>query len=427
MSIVTEAKKRLRDSLLRNSIFIMGGTALSSLLAFAFWIIVARFYPVTDVGLAGALVAAMGLVAAFSTLGFHIGVIRFLPIVEDKRGIINTCFIVVGACSLLASAIFIAGIPVWSKDLLFIRQDALLLIGFVLFVTATVLFRLQGNIFIGSRRAEFSSATQVGAAVLKLPLVVVLVSLGAFGIFASWGIAAAVMFIVGFFFLMKVQPGYLPSFALNRKVVKSMFRFSFVNYVSEVLGNAPMYILPLMVLGVLGAEQNAYYYIAYGVIGVVGIIPGAVIQSLFAEGSTKPEAIRGNSIRAIKIMSLLIFPALLVVFFAGDKILLLFGREYSENAFKLLFILSVALIPHIVNELYVTICMVKFKLRAILFVNLARTALIPLMCYLMMVQFGLMGVGWGYLASVGAISLVTVILLRSELSRREIADEKHGE
>ena len=206
-----------------------------------------------------------------------------------------------------------------------------------------------------------------------------------------------------------------------------MFRFSFVNYVSEVLGNAPMYILPLMVLGVLGAEQNAYYYIAYGVIGVVGIIPGAVIQSLFAEGSTKPEAIRGNSIRAIKIMSLLIFPALLVVFFAGDKILLLFGREYSENAFKLLFILSVALIPHIVNELYVTICMVKFKLRAILFVNLARTALIPLMCYLMMAQFGLMGVGWGYLASVGAISLVTVILLRSELSRREIADEKHGE
>lgn len=427
MSIVTEAKKRLRDSLLRNSMFIMGGTALSSLLAFAFWIIVARFYPVTDVGLAGAMVAAMGLVAAFSTLGFHVGVIRFLPIVEDKRGIINTCFIVVGACSILASAVFIAGIPVWSKDLLFIRQDVLLLLGFVLFVTATVLFRLQMNIFIGSRRAEFSSATQVGAAVLKLPLVVVLVSLGAFGIFASWGIAAAVMFIVGFFFLMKVQPGYLPSFALNRKVVKSMFRFSFVNYVSEVLGNAPMYILPLMVLGVLGAEQNAYYYIAYGVIGVVGIIPGAVIQSLFAEGSTKPEAIRGNSIRAIKIMSLLIFPALLVVFFLGDKILLLFGREYSENAFKLLFILSVALIPHIVNELYVTICMVKFKLRAILFVNLARTALIPLMCYLMMAQFGLMGVGWGYLASVGAISLVTVILLRSELSRREIADEKHGE
>ena len=55
MLIVTEAKKRLRDSLLRNSMFIMGGTALSSLLAFAFWIIVARFYPVTDVGLAAAM------------------------------------------------------------------------------------------------------------------------------------------------------------------------------------------------------------------------------------------------------------------------------------------------------------------------------------------------------------------------------------
>lgn len=404
----------------------MGGTALSALFAFVFWVVVARLYVVADVGLAGALVAAMGLAAAFSTLGFHIGVIRFLPIVEDKRGIINSCFIIVGVCSILASGIFITGIPVWSQDLMFIRQDAILLLSFILIVTVTALLRLQANIFIGSRRAEFSSATQVGAAVLKLPLVVVLVSLGAFGIFAAWGIAAAIMFIAGFFFLTRVQRGYRPSFAFSKKVVNDMLHFSFVNYVSEVLGNAPMYILPLMVLSILGAEQNAYYYIAYGVVGVLGVVPAAVIQSLFAEGSTEPKAIRDTSIRAIKIMSLLTVPALLVVFFLGDKILLLFGSQYSENAFTLLLILSVALIPNTVNELYVTICMVKFKLRAIFFVNLARTLLIPLMSYLLMAQFGLMGVGWGYLASVATISLVTVILLRGELSRREMTDEKHG-
>jgi O-antigen/teichoic acid export membrane protein len=427
MSIIAKVRERLGEPLLRNSVFIMVGTASSSLLAFIFWVVVARLYTATDVGLAGALVAAMGLVAAFSTLGFHIGVIRFLPLVEDKRGIINSCFILVGACSILASAIFIAGIPIWSKDLLFIRQDAVLLLGFILFVTATVLFRLQGNIFIGSRRPEFSSATQAGAAALKLPLVIVLVSLGAFGIFSSWGIAAAMMFILGLYFLVKTQPGYLPSLSFSGKVVKRMFQFSFVNYVSEVFGNVPMYILPLMVLGVLGAEQNAYYYIAYGVSGVLGVVPGAVLQSLFAEGSTEPGAIRATSIKAIKIMFLFLLMALLVALFLGDKILLLFGRQYSENSLMLLVLLAAGFIPNIVNEVYLTICMVRFKLRAILLVNLARGLLIPSLTYLLMVRFGLPGVGWGYLIALGSIGLVTGILLRNELGRKEIIDDRHRE
>ena len=411
----------------------MGGTAISAVLGFAFMVVVARFYSVADVGLAGALVAAMGLVAAFSNLGLPVGAIRFLPLVEDKQALINSCSVAVGACSILASGIFISSIPYvsalmnWSEDLTFIRQDAVLVIGFILFAFFTVLLRLQQNVFIGSRRAEFSSAAQVGTATLKIPLVIVLVSLGAFGIFSSWGVATAVMFVAGIFFLRKVLPGYRPSFTFKRKIINQMFRFSFVNYVSELMGNAPMYILPLMVLGTLGAEQNAYYYIAYGAVGALGIIPAAFIQSLFAEGSTEPKAIRSTSIRAMKLMALIMVPALLVVFFVGDKILLAFGAQYSENSFVLLWILSIALIPHAINEIYMTICMVRFKLRSILFVNLARAVLIPLLTYLLMAKFGLLGVGWGYLAAVGGISLVTTWLLRRELRREEIASEKLGE
>ena len=429
MSIINEARKHLRDSLMRNSLFIMGGTALSSLLSFAFWILVARSYTVADVGLAGALVAAMGLVVAFSTLGFHISVIRFMPMVEDKRDLVNTCFTIVALSSIVASGVFFASSPLisnlmnWSQDLSFVQDSRMLTLAFILVVCATVLFRLQGNIFIGSRRAEFSSATQVGAAALKLPLVIALVSLGAFGIFLSWGIAAAVVFFVGLWFVRRVISGYRLTFTFKKAMVKPMARFSFVNYVSEVLGNAPMYILPLIVLGALGAEQAAYYYIAYGIVGVLGLVAASVLQSLFAEGATNADTLHTTSIRAIKIMALLTAPALALVFIIGDKILLAFGSQYSENSFALLRILSLALIPHTINELYVTICMVRFKLRHIFYVNLARALLIPSLVYLLLSREGLVGVGRGYLAAVGAISLVTSILLRRELRRGERTHE----
>jgi len=48
---------------------------------------------------------------------------------------------------------------------------------------------------------------------------------------------------------------------------------------------APNMILPIMVLNVLGAEQAAYYYIAYAIAALLFMIPNAISMSLFVEGS----------------------------------------------------------------------------------------------------------------------------------------------
>ena len=54
---------------------------------------------------------------------------------------------------------------------------------------------------------------------------------------------------------------------------------------------APNLILPIMVLNVLGAEQAAYYYIAYAIAALLFMIPGAISTSLFVEGSHGEEGV----------------------------------------------------------------------------------------------------------------------------------------
>lgn len=64
-----------------------------------------------------------------------------------------------------------------------------------------------------------------------------------------------------------------------------MAHFAFANYVSTVLWSAPAFLLPLLVINVLGREANAYFYIAFSISGLLAMIPMAVSLSVFAHGS----------------------------------------------------------------------------------------------------------------------------------------------
>ena len=86
---IEELKQHLRDPLFKNSYYLMMTPVVGSLLGFIFWMVVARFYSTAEVGLAATIFSAMGLIAAFSGLGFNIGLIRYLPKEDDKQGMIK--------------------------------------------------------------------------------------------------------------------------------------------------------------------------------------------------------------------------------------------------------------------------------------------------------------------------------------------------
>ena len=395
----------LRDPLHKNSLFLIGSYIAIAVLGFIFWIIAARLYTSEEVGLATALVSAILLLNILSKLGVDISLIRFLPNEVDKRGMINTSFTIVGLFSVALAIIFILGLRLWSPALLIIREKLSYSLLFVLFNVATtfVLLQQQG-IFVALRATQFSFVIQVIAG-LRLLLLVCAVSFGTYGIFSSWGLASCVAFAAGILFLMRLQPRYRPVPGIQKRLAGNMLHFSISNYLADSLKDLPGFILPLLIINILKPEMGAYFYIAWTIIGAILMIPYGTCFSLLAEGSYQPERLRSDVIRAMKFIFLLLIPAILLVFLLGDRLLSLFGREYSDNAFKLLWILALSGIPIAFNTLYITVKRVQQQFKPVLGIY-AFIALFTIgASYALMKEEGLVGIGIAWTLGQAIVSL----------------------
>jgi len=108
INVIISPKKLLqfsKDPLYKNSIFLMASSVTAAGSGFFFWMIAARFYSAEDVGLASAIISAMGFLSMLSLLGFDISLMRFLPEREDKKELINTCLTVSFIFALALTAI----------------------------------------------------------------------------------------------------------------------------------------------------------------------------------------------------------------------------------------------------------------------------------------------------------------------------------
>ena len=194
-----ELKQHLNDPLFKNAYFLMLSSVTSAGSGFFFWLIAARFYSTAEVGLASAIIAAMGLISMLSLLGFDISLVRFLPEREDKTELINTCLTISFIFSLALSLIFIAGIKLWSPSLSIIKENKILLLLFVVFTAMAPLHGLQSQgVFVGFRKTEYSFYQTI-AIFARLAIVPFLVAFGAQGIYASYGLTPVLAFGLGIF------------------------------------------------------------------------------------------------------------------------------------------------------------------------------------------------------------------------------------
>jgi len=99
-------------------------------------------------------------------------------------------------------------------------------------------------------------------------------------------------------FLTAAYRCYRPLPVLDKDLLGRLLPYSFANYLANLLSGAPGFIYPLMVLNVLGAEKNAYFYITWMMVTVLSVIPGGMAQSLLAEGSRDQGRLAANGRRA---------------------------------------------------------------------------------------------------------------------------------
>lgn len=404
-------------SLYRNAIYLMVNSGVGAILGFVFWIVVARLYSTSDVGLGSALLSAVGLLSFIGTLGLGFGIIRYLPGFDNKTRLLNSSFTLAGLAAIAIALIFLAGLPFWSPKLMFIRESSIFFAAFVIFIAAATLSQIVTYAFIAFRRAGFTLAYSIIGGVLKLALAAGLASVfKVFGIFASWGVAVAVSLVVCLFvFLPQVLPRYYPIPSLQRQASNELMHFSLANYISAALWSLPAWILPLTVLNILGAEANAYFYISWAMAGLPLAISSGTSFSLFAEGSYMKEKLSENLKRSLKLLALLLIPAIVILVLLGDKLLLLFGREYSLEGAKLLWLLAPAALPASINLLYLGVARVEKKLKTIILVTGATAFGTLVLSYFLLPHLGILGAGVGWLASQTVVALAIAPRLMKRL------------
>jgi O-antigen/teichoic acid export membrane protein len=389
---------------------------LLSGIGFIFWVLAARVYSAMDIGLATAVISASNLLGAFSALGLTVGIIRFLPDEKDKPAMINSCFTVVGLFSVILSVCFISGLSIWSPALLFLRENIIFSIIFVLLTTTYIIFWLQYHIFVALRSAEFTLAQSLiaGSRIFGL---IFMIGLGSLGVVSSFALGFIVAVLAAFFFIRKLIPGYSTAIKVHKSIVSSMVSFSLGNYIGDTLKMLPGLIIPVILVNIINPETSAYFFIALMIANILFMVSYSTGYSLLAENSLKSEGRRRQVIKALILNLVILIPAVLIVWFFGKDILSIFGKGYSSEAFPILWLLALTSIPSAMNETYVTVFRIEMKVKPIILMRAFAAISTMVAGYLLIGIMGLAGIGIAWLASEIIVMLCITPLMFNKLMR----------
>ena len=403
----------IKDSLYSNSIYLMLSTVVMSFLGFFFWIINARLYSSEQVGIGTTLISVMTLISSFSLLGIGNGIIKYLSTSEKKNKKINTSFALVALMSILISVIYLLFIKSLSPKLLFVRENIIFSLLFILFVVFSSLDTISETVFIAYRSSKFVLIKTTIFSIVKLILPLFLVALGAYGIFTSLGIAITIAFLFSLVFLI-LRFNYLPKPTIDISIVKRMAKFSLGNYFAGFIGGLPAMVLPILITNLSGFKFSAFFYMDMMIVNFLYIIPIATSQSLFAESSYSETQLKVGLLKATKIISVIIIPAIIVIFLFGNYILLAFGKEYSYEGFVLLKFLSVSGIFISINAIGKAILNIKHRIKLMILLSIIN-AIVTLSLSVILIKmslFGIVGVGIGWIVGQGTTALINLFLIK---------------
>lgn len=410
------------SSLYKNAFFLTLNNVATSLLGFVFWNIMTRVYTPAQVGIGSTLVASSGFVAMLANMGLGIGLIRFLPETNDKAiRLINSVFTISGTSALVGALCYLVCIKMLSPALGFLRDSLLFAVLYVLFTIATSLSIQTDNSMIAGRAGIYVFLKNVLISVFKIFFAVfVFKSFLGFGIFVSTGLGVVLgIFLAWVVFLPRTYKGIYLRPILEKCIIRTIMPYSFANFAGTLLGQVPTFFYPLIVLNVLGPEESAYFWIAWMMTVVLGIIPSGLSQSLFAEGSHDSQKISQNGLRVLILSLALTIPAAGLMIIFGNWLMVFFGPEYAEHGTILLQFLSISVIPQCINTIFITVNQVRKKVFLIV-VQTGVSAVIALgLGYWMIGEMGLKGIGIAYVLANLCVAAAVVWPLLRVLNERQ--------
>lgn len=353
-----EARTELR--VLLSSLALVAGKVATMGFGFLAWLVAARLYSATEVGLASGAVSAVTLCAQLALVGVGSAVITLLPRFAGRPApLLDTAISYLALTGTGAALLFLLFAGGVLRELSVIAADpayALLFVVLSIGGTVGVLFDQAST---ARRRGDQVLVRGVAAGAATLTAVAVIgLGPGAGGsreIFAAWALGGVVTCALGLVTISRAVPGFGFRPRLDTRLAGELTRVGMPNYVLTLAERAPGFVLPIVVTEVLSPADNAAWYVAWMMAWVVFVVPIQVGMTSFAEIASAPGR-AATIVRHGVVTSLAVGAAgavLLAVF--AEPILGLLGSHYVEAASLPLRILVLGFVPMTAIQAYFSV------------------------------------------------------------------------
>ena len=333
---------------------------MTSLLGLLYWTLAAREASVAAVGVAGAAVSLMMLLGNVGMLGLGTLLIAEVPKAHPgrRRLLVRTSLLTSGAASavlgLMAAAV-VTVLPVGGLGQIgtpFNGAD---------FAVGTGLMGLtmvldQAVLAIGSGGLQLER--NLVASVVKI---VALVGLAAAGrttgmdIFLAWTIGNLVSLPLVAYRTRGGRELEERRRLVDLHVLRGLARSAAGHHVLNLVLQAPLQLLSLVVVVVLSAESNGFFSTARSISGFVFVLPFSITIGLFAAaGGDEREVIRRMRL-TVPLCLAASAAAVLVLFPLGGLVLSAFGSDYSSSGLATLRVLILAGLPFVIKDHFVAL------------------------------------------------------------------------
>ncbi|QJT03404.1 lipopolysaccharide biosynthesis protein [Streptomyces asoensis] len=410
------------ESLFKNAYFLMLSTGVSAVLGLGFWLVAARYYSEEAVGQGSAAIAAMRLLASITATTMIGAVVRFVPRAGRATGsLVWRAYAASSVVVAVAAFVFLLTLDLWGATYAPLGTAAAGT-AFVIACVAWALLTLQDGVLTGLRRSGWVPIGNAVFSVGKLILLAVCATaLPVLGIFVSWAVAIAFSTLpLGWLIFRRLIPRQAAADRdLEPPRLREMGRFLAGDSLGALFSLAMINLLPVMVAVRFSAAENGYFYVAYTVGGTMEFMAINMASSLTAHASHDPRQLAEGVRGALRRMTLLLVPVVLVLVVFAPQILLPFHEDYAEHGTTVLRLLAAGALPRVVVELYIGVLRVQGRTGVLAALQGAMCTLVLGSAALLFAPAGIAGAGWAVLISMTLIAAVSAVGLRSALRRND--------
>jgi len=352
--------------ILKNAGSLVGTQLVTSAFGFFYWWLAARRFPPQAVGLASASISAMILLGTIGIMGFGtllMGVLRRDP--NQAGDLIASAVVTVGSAGIIIGLLFVGStswiasdLKVWGANLshLFLFAASVGLASIVIVIDQALIGLLRGGLQLW--RNTIFALTKL---VILFGISFWYPGASAVTIYSTWviGNLFSLAFLIGYAMVRRERIwGYRPQIGLVRKLGYPALIHHSLNIALQVPGLA----LPVIVTIVLSSQVNAYFYASWMIASFVFIGPIALATVLYAVGSMDTVLLTQKFRRTLKLSLLIGILACGGLMIAADRVLSIFGADYALQAAWCHRILSLAVFPITIKNLYVAIYRIRNRI-----------------------------------------------------------------